>query len=327
MKDSQENPQISVIVPIYNVEKWLDRCLKSIINQQFKDFELILVNDGSTDNSLNICKKYLIKDSRIKLFSKKNGGLSDARNYGLRYASGKYVVFVDSDDYVLPNYLEMLIESIKYNHSEVAICEYNLVSESGNFIRSQRLNEPKELTVIDGRTLLIYYYKDGGSVNVVAWNKIYRRELFNNIKFAKGKFYEDEYLLVPMFWRIKKVSLVRKKLYNYVQRPNSIMSTPLNIDKIMDIYLLKWKRIKFFSKTDNEELYMLAIQDFKNWLMSVNKEEVVQKSDKLNFQKQYRQLVRKKRGITIKDKIKDVTGYINLNLLYNLNILIHKGKD
>lgn len=79
MKDSQENPQISVIVPIYNVEKWLDRCLKSIINQQFKDFELILVNDGSTDNSLNICKKYLIKDSRIKLFSKKNGGLSDAR--------------------------------------------------------------------------------------------------------------------------------------------------------------------------------------------------------------------------------------------------------
>ena len=304
------NPKVSILVPIYGTELYIEKCARTLFEQTYDNIEFIFVNDCTRDNSVHVLKRvleeYPLRKSQTRIIEhKENKGLAGSRLTGLQNATGEYVWCVDSDDYVLPNYLEMLIESIKYNHSEVAICEYNLVSESGNFIRSQRLNEPKELTVIDGRTLLRYYYKDGGSVNVVAWNKIYRRELFNNIKFAKGKFYEDEYLLVPMFWRIKKVSLVRKKLYNYVQRPNSIMSTPLNIDKIMDIYLLKWKRIKFFSKTDNEELYMLAIQDFKNWLMSVNKEEVVQKSDKLNFQKQYRQLVRKKRGITIKDKIKD----------------------
>lgn len=323
----KNKPQISIIVPIYNIQQWLDRCIKSVLNQDFKDFELILVNDGSTDDSAQVCKKYITKDSRIIFLNKKNGGLSDARNYGLKYANGKYIVFIDGDDYVSSDYLSVLIKSIEYSQAEVAICEYNLVSEDGKIIKSQILNEPDDFSIINGKTLIKYSYKNGGVVNIVAWNKIYRRELFDNVKFAKGRFYEDEYLLVPMFWKINKISLVRKSLYNYVQRSNSIMSTPLTIEKIMDSDNLKLERIKFFSKKDND-LYALSIQDLKNWLININRERAVQNSNKLNCQKQYRQLVREKKGKDLKSKVKDLIGYINLNLLYdlhNLNNKIHKG--
>ena len=152
----KNNIAISVIVPVYNVEKWLDRCINSILLQSFKNFELLLVNDGSTDNSIEICNNYLKSDERISVFNKKNGGLSDARNYGLSYAKGKYIVFVDSDDYIQENYLFELYHGIHDNDAEVAVCGYNTVTETGMNI--DNIIFPNKNNIISGQKLLKLAY-------------------------------------------------------------------------------------------------------------------------------------------------------------------------
>ena len=151
--------KISVIVPIYNVEKWLSKCINSILAQNFKDFELILINDGSTDNSEKICYKFLDHDNRVKYFYKKNGGLSSARNLGIKKATGKYIVFIDSDDYVDKNYLQYLYESVSKNNSQVAICNFNLVDEKGNILDTvvNRVHCAWNKNV-DGKTILENIY-------------------------------------------------------------------------------------------------------------------------------------------------------------------------
>ena len=183
------NPVISIIVPVYKVEKQLNKCIESILNQTFKDYELILVDDGSPDNCGHICDEYEKKDSRIKVIHKKNGGLSDARNAGLDIALGKYIGFVDSDDIIHPQMYEKLYNCINKSNLDIVQCKFKRfksIEEININISDSELNF-KEYNSQDAIIDLI----DNNKINVNAWNKLYKRELFQNERYPKGKIHED----------------------------------------------------------------------------------------------------------------------------------------
>lgn len=256
---------VSVIVPVYNIENYIDRCIKSLLRQSYKNIEVLLINDGSTDNSEKICKKY-VDNKKIFLYSKPNGGLSDARNYGLNFAQGRYVVFIDGDDYVDASYINELYSAVTKYHTQVAMCSYKEVDEKENIIKIVDINERSGAQVITGKDVLRNFYRPGGVVDQVVWNKIYDISLFNKVKFATGKFYEDGYIIAPLYWNVLRVSLVRKALYNYVQRNNSITHTVISQKKIRDSEGTYKYRLNFFEKRD-KKLYELAAIDYKSWIL------------------------------------------------------------
>ena len=212
---------ISIIVPVYNVEKWLDCCIESIINQTYKDIEIILVDDGSTDNSGKICDNWAEKDERIVVVHKENGGLSDARNAGIDKASGEWIVFVDSDDFVHKDMAKISFEAaVKYNADLVAF-GYLRVPEDCNEEIS-KLTEEKEELFVGQKLLYEYLYNRKG--DVVAWNKLYRREIWSTLRYPVGKIHEDEFVIVDVLQSVNKSVVLDKVLYYYRQREGSIVN-------------------------------------------------------------------------------------------------------
>ena len=217
--------KVSIIVPIYNVEKYLPKCLDSLVNQTLDDIEIILVNDGSTDNSGIIAKQYYENHkNKIKYLEKENGGLSDARNFGIPYATGEYIAFLDSDDYIE-------IDSYKQMHEKAK-------EEDADYIECDFIWEYPNKQIIDKR--LSYNNKQEmlTNVRVVAWNKLIKREIIikNNLKFPKGLRYEDiefTYKLIPL---LNKVSYIDKPFIHYVQRNNSIAN--VQNEKTADIFAI-----------------------------------------------------------------------------------------
>lgn len=222
-------PEVSVIVPIYNVEDYLEKCLDSIINQTFKDIEIICVNDGSTDNSRKILEEYKIKDSRIKIVDKKNGGLSSARNAGLKVASGKYIGFIDSDDWIDLTMIEKLYKNITVLDTDIAMCAVHLFDEN-----EQKINDSESYfnlnyfdSSFDNR---VFSYEDVKpflmDVCVMAWNKLYKKSFLDDCKaeFPEGLIFEDGPFFFSIFFKTKRVSIVRDLLYYYrINRVGSIV--------------------------------------------------------------------------------------------------------
>lgn len=313
--------KISIIVPIYNVERYITRCINSILDQAFTNYELILVNDGSTDSSLNICNSFADLDCRIKVYTKPNGGLSDARNFGLKYATGDYVCFIDSDDFVEANYLLDLYERITSDKTEVAICEYFLVNEDGKKYSKVSLNESKIRQIGTGKDVLQHLYEKNNVANIVAWNKLYKRTLFDNHRFEKGRLFEDEYMIVPLFWDVQSVSFVNKPLYDYVQRTGSITNSPLDEKKINDQMVFKKNRITFFENKSNY-FCRLATYDYKNWiieLLSQNEHKLTEHYKKL-LRKEYISYIKFSDIKSPKQFLKDILVLININWI----VRIHK---
>lgn len=213
---------ISVIIPVYNTKKYLPKCLDSVINQTYKNLQIIIVNDGSTDDSLRICKDYSHTDSRIIIIDKKNGGLSDARNVGLEAATGKYVFFLDSDDYINKQAIELMYSGSEYNNSDVAICDYQMVSGSDEY-NIPKIQVPLKWNTLNGEEA-VKNLLSGKPFYSIAWNKLYRREIFQNIRFPIGKINEDEFVAHKTLSVAKKVIYTNQKLYVYVQHEQSIMS-------------------------------------------------------------------------------------------------------
>ena len=222
--------KISIIVPVYNVERYLGKCINSILNQTFADFELILVDDGSTDRSGYICDDYKKKDNRIKVIHKENGGLSSARNAGLDIAKEKYIGFVDSDDFINKNMYEFLYKDIKVNNSDIAICDYEEVYENEKGINYQESNS-STLVLTNIEALWKIYDKKGWNY-VIAWNKLYKKYLFDDIRFPIGKIHEDEMIAHEVLYKANKITYNNKKLYYYLQRENSIMGKKFNINRL-----------------------------------------------------------------------------------------------
>ena len=251
-----KNPIISIVVPIYNVEKYINKCINSILNQTFYEFELILVDDGSKDQSGKICDEYLIKDNRVKVIQKKNGGLSSARNTGLNIAVGEYVIFIDSDDFINKNMIEILYKSIIKNSSDIVICRYNEVLEDKvkdyidqEIVCISHINE-KNFTNIEALNEL---YEINAGVFTVAWNKLYRKKLFDDLRYTENRIHEDEYIIHELLYRSNKITYIPIELYNYVKRRNSIMSTEFSFRNFDAIYAFV-ERMKFFKDKNLKSL-------------------------------------------------------------------------
>lgn len=223
---------ISVIVPVYNVEKYLNRCIHSILKQTYKNFELILVNDGSTDNCGKICDEFSEIDHRIRVIHKENRGLSSARNAGINAADGKYIVFVDSDDYVHEKMLEDLYESIIESDSDVALCNFIYVNEFGEELEDRNVKSPINNEILTSYDALNRLSAINDCYYVVAWNKLYKRDLFEDMEFPDGKCHEDEFIVHEIFDKCKTVSCIKTPLYYYVQRCDSIMRQKYTIKRL-----------------------------------------------------------------------------------------------
>lgn len=225
-------PLISVIVPVYNVEEYLPKCLDSIINQTYKNIEIIIVNDGSTDKSGIICDEYANKDIRIKVIHKENGGLSDARNRGIDIANGDYIGFVDSDDYIAEDMYEYLYDFAVENDLDVAMC-------SSCDVYKDKIIRPKNFKSIileDKEKIIenIFVNQHGGS-GIGVWNKLFKYNVIKNIRFDFGKTYEDVYFALKWIGNTNKFGRDSEVKYYYVQREESITHQKFYNDKILDV--------------------------------------------------------------------------------------------
>lgn len=212
--------KVSVIVPIYNVEKFLEKCIDSILTQTYQNIEILLVDDGSSDRSGVMCDSYAKKDSRIKVAHKKNGGLSDARNAGLDIATGDLIAFVDSDDWVEPEYIQVLYDSMKKTGSDISICSFYRVK--GENRRLYQVQNQKE--AYESKEALKLLLLEKRCPNYV-WNKLYKKKIFASLRFPKGKIWEDIYIMGDAFYSADKISFTNVPLYNYVWRGNSIIGS------------------------------------------------------------------------------------------------------
>ncbi len=212
------NELVSVIVPVYNVEKYLRRCVDSIIGQSYKELEIILVDDGSPDECPRICDEYSENDDRIRVIHKANGGLSDARNAGLDIATGKYICFIDSDDYVSKGFIEELYNTIITENVDISITD--MVMVYGDGIEDRRGENSVRLYSKEEALRVMFLQKE---FNNSAWGKMFRRELFADKRFVKGVLYEDFELVFRIMFDIPNVAFTRRQFYYYYQNSSSIM--------------------------------------------------------------------------------------------------------
>ena len=246
-------PLISVVVPIYNVEQYLERCIDSILHQTYEHLEIILVDDGSPDNSGAICDSYLSMDQRIKVIHKRNGGLSDARNAGLEMASGEFITFIDSDDTIMPEMIEKLYERIDTDRSDMAFCGYRQVSQNGDILSEVFLPD----NVLTGFEALKVSYENEGVLYTIACNKLYRKHLFQDIRFPIGKYHEDEFTTYLIIDQCSRISILREPLYIYVCRDNSIMQEPYSI-KRLDGIEASYERYCYYKMKGGQYLDLLV---------------------------------------------------------------------
>lgn len=271
-----ERDLISVIIPVYNVANFLKYSIESIIKQTYENLEIIIVNDGSTDGSKEICEEYAKKDNRIKLINQKNQGLSVARNAGLNIATGKYVGFIDSDDIVSTEFYNCLYKLLKETNSDISECASVQISEEDLFSGKTKFNNIDNLDFITTNSL--------GALNrinnedtyiigksVVVWNKLYKMELFEDIRFPAGKRYEDDLTTYKLFNKIHKLVSTERVLYNYVQRKNSIMHQEFSIKRLEAIEVYE-NYEKFFREYDNKYLYAKCLVKYLRILCKILQE-------------------------------------------------------
>ena len=215
-----QEDKISVIVPIYMGEQWLERCVKSIENQSYRNLEIILVDDGSPDGSGAICDRLREEDDRIKVIHKENGGLSDARNAGIDASCGTYIMYVDEDDYIHPQTVEMMHQVITETGSDIAVFDFQMIPDLmvDAFPPVTRVKEP---VCYEGQDIMNQLWYQNLRT-VVAWDKIYKRSIYDKVRYVKGRIHDDESAIHYILGQCRRIAFLDEKLYYYVQREGSI---------------------------------------------------------------------------------------------------------
>lgn len=274
--------KISVIIPIYKDEKYLDRCVQSVLKQSYANLEIILVDDGSPDKCPKMCDDYEKLDERIKVIHKENGGLSDARNVGVKASTGECIFFLDSDDYIDLNCLEILLNDLKNNDADVAVGGHVRFDDekfwSENIISSN--------VEVLNRMEFLKRFCEHERVNLVtAWGKLFKREIIGDLLFPKGKVCEDEYLTFRFYDRAKRITINNSTLYKYYQREGSIMSSKsinLSLDEIDSAVT----QLEYF-KLQEPEIYSLMLKNrlYLNVydLMKIYRNKEISKAEKKNY--------------------------------------------
>lgn len=247
--------KISIIIPVYNVEKYLAVCIESIIHQTYQNLEIILVNDGSTDNSPQICDNYAKKDQRVKVVHQKNGGLSDARNTGYSLMTGEYIAFVDSDDLISLDCYHTLLQILNKYEADIVECNFVKFNNENELNELDSMNLVEEFDTEKGLELLI---KE--QLKQVVWNKLYKAKVVNKLFFEKGKIHEDEFWTYKVFLQANKIVKTNKVLYFYRQQDKSIMAEKYNLKRLLGLEARE-ERIEVIA-TKFPNLTHLAIKSF-----------------------------------------------------------------
>lgn len=246
---AQKEPLVSVIIPVYNVEKYLDYCLKSVFLQIYRKMEIILVDDGSTDSSGEMCDYYRSLDDRIKVIHKTNGGLSSARNIGIKESSGEYITFLDSDDYIRKDFVKKLMDIMIDSESDIVVGSYMKVYDN---LDISITDETLHINQYEGADFS--YEMLSQKLPMYAHGKLYKRELFEEIQFPDGRWFED----VPTLWKIsklvKRAAAIDNKLYFYRQREGSIVNLKFTQQRMDQLYFAE----EIFADVQNNTKFMTA---------------------------------------------------------------------
>lgn len=219
-------------MPVYNVEQYLRRCVDSLLCQTYPHIEILLINDGSTDTSPTICSQYAERDTRVTVVHQENGGLSAARNTGLDWAKGEFISFVDSDDFVVPRFLEVLYQTLQNADADLSICNYEIVAD-GNSDAEEVHPSPIRNEVIPGREILTQKLLESYDWYwVIACTKLYRSSIFNRVRFPVGKLHEDEFVLHEILLQTSVVACTQERLYCYWQREGSITNSTFSVRRL-----------------------------------------------------------------------------------------------
>lgn len=231
-----KTPLISLIIPVYKVEKYLDRCMQSVINQTYKNVEIILVDDGSPDQCGAMCDTYAKKDSRIRVIHKENGGLSDARNAGIEQMLGEFVAFIDSDDDISPYYIENLHRALEEMQADMSVSCFETVLDENKPLATPHPYTAEEIELCSPKECMRRILYQNAGIEVSAWGKLYRRDLFIDMRFPKGKLYEDIPVIPRVICQCSRIAVIKNKDYYYYQRKNSIRSNSFSMKKMEAVY-------------------------------------------------------------------------------------------
>ena len=275
--------EVSIIIPVYKVEKYLSRCLDSVLNQTFTDFEVILVDDCSPDKSGEICDEYAKKDSRIKVIHReKNGGLSVARNSGLAVACGEFISFIDSDDHVTSDYLEKLLRMAKENGADIVHCGY-YEDVNGN-IKTSTAATDGDKGVVTSKQAFGYLYGDYESnvLNFMVWNKLFTRSSIDNLLFAEGLKSEDCIFVSQAIMQSKKVYISNVPLYYYFTRDDSIMGEMRkDIKELIKVHIKAYRQVALTAENCSDYFRNLSNARLANWYVSAIKNKMLKQDKQL----------------------------------------------
>ena len=265
--------KVYVIIPCYNVAKYLGQCLDSVLKQTFQDFEVLCVNDGSTDKSLEILQQYAEKDERVKIIDQENKGLSEARNIALDMAQGEFIAFADSDDYYATNFLELLFNAQKNTKADIVGCDFQKIYKSTDVLRPISQVHPR----IYKDALKVLLHKDN-FIHFNVWNKLYKRDVIGNMRFVPHIYYEDWVFNCCVFERANGFAWIKEKLYAYRISNSSIMRSNFNEKKLQDYatgihevhdYFItnapdKWKKVRQTCISRTVKMMMNSVLRSKN---------------------------------------------------------------
>lgn len=304
--------KISIIIPVYNVEKYIEKCLNSILEQSNIETEVILINDGSTDNSLDILKKYAEENPKIfKLINKSNGGQGSARNIGLEKAKGEYILYVDSDDYLCSNQLLKIYNQAKKTNADILVFNNYIVDEKNKIIKEEKCIKSKSNQI----NLLLG--------NVAVWNKLYKRTILENIKFRSKVWYEDLDFTAKIIFNNYKIEFYDEVAYNYLEREGSTMNND-KLNRNLEIILASEEITKYFKKSKKNEQYKDEIEFLNILHVYINTlSRIIRMNVSNSFKKIPKQKIRKYMKLNFKDfKKNKYIKYLSFNkkiILFLLN--------
>lgn len=248
------NALVSIIVPIYNADKYLNRSLKSIINQTYTNLEIILINDGSTDSSLEICKEYVEKDKRIVLIDKINEGVSIARNTGIQKSSGAYIAFLDADDWITPNYIEHLMKPFENENVDISVCDYQICKK----FASSSIKSDHSYRYEESRKYLLKKQKKGDFSIIVPWGKIFKAKIVAGIYFPPKLHFEDEATVYKFFYAANQIAKSNYKAYYYFQSNEGLTESvyPKHPEDAVKVFEMQYE---FFKERNDREFYQQTL--------------------------------------------------------------------
>lgn len=328
MSDGMNEPLISVIVPVYNVEKYLARCVDSILAQTYTNLEVILVDDGSTDASEKMCDEFAKKDVRVRVIHKENGGLSDARNVGMQEAKGGFYAFVDSDDYIAADYIAYLYNLLNTNQAQISVCGYKKVYENHTDMKNNTRDTDLSIKVYNSSEGLFHLLYQRGMI-ASAWGRLFKAELFRGICFPKGKLHEDVAVVYRLYDAAGKIVCGGEEKYYYFQRNNSIINVKFD-KKRMDYIFFTNECIQYMAEHHPDLKKAAVSRHFSacfDLLSSVGK-------DKTENAEEWRKLVQeiKKHRKTVlcdsnarlKNRLAAAGSYVSISMVQKLSCLIRR---